>query len=55
MIAYISNFLILFLFVFMFIKWLGWNKVVVYALAGMLGLPLTYIFVKIFAFSKIKD
>jgi len=31
---------------------LHWNKVIVFALAGLLGLPVTYVLVKIYAFGK---
>jgi putative flippase GtrA len=51
-ISYIPNFLILFTFVLIFLNVLHWNKVIVYALAGLLGLPLTFLLVKIFAFGK---
>jgi len=51
-ISYIPNFLILFSFVLIFLNILHWNKVIVYALAGTLGLPLTFLLVKIFAFNK---
>jgi putative flippase GtrA len=51
-ISYIPNFLILFSFVLFFLNVLGWNKVIVYALAGMLGLPVTFILVKMIAFNK---
>jgi len=48
--SYIPNFLILFTFVLIFLNLLGLNKVVVYALAGLLGLPLTFLLVKIMVF-----
>jgi putative flippase GtrA len=51
-VSYIPNFLILFTFVLIFLNLLHWNKVIVYALAGLLGLPVTFLLVKIFAFSK---
>ncbi len=51
-ISYIPNFLILFAFVLIFLNLLRWNKVIVYALAGLLGLPITFLLVKIFAFGK---
>jgi hypothetical protein len=35
-----------------FLNILGWNKVVVYALAGLLGLPITFILVKLIAFKN---
>ena len=50
--SYIPNFLILFSFVLIFLNMLHWNKVIVYALAGVLGLPVTFLLVKIFAFNK---
>jgi putative flippase GtrA len=51
-VSYIPNFLILFTFVLVFFSLLHWNKVVVYALAALLGLPITFLLVKIFAFNK---
>jgi putative flippase GtrA len=50
--SYIPNFLILFSFVAVFINIFFWNKILVYALAGLLGLPVTFILVKLFAFAK---
>jgi len=54
-ISYVPNFFILFSFVYVFINRLYWNKVIVYALAGLLGIPVTYILVKVFAFRGGKD
>lgn len=51
-ISYLPNFLILFTFVSLFIGVFGWNRFVVYVLAGCLGLPLTFILVKVFAFGR---
>ena len=51
-ISYLPNFLILFTFVSLFIGVFGWNRLVVYVLAGCLGLPLTFILVKVFAFGR---
>jgi putative flippase GtrA len=51
-ISYIPNFLFLFTFVLFFLNLLHWNKVIVYALAGLFGLPLTFLLVKTFAFNK---
>ncbi|MGI6329232.1 MAG: HAD-IB family phosphatase [Bacilli bacterium] len=51
-ISYIPNFLILFSFVAIFLNIFNWSKIIVYALAGLLGLPITYILVKLFAFVK---
>jgi putative flippase GtrA len=53
-ISYIPNFLILFSFVLVFLNIFGWNKIIVYGLAGLLGLPVTFLLVKIFAFGKPK-
>jgi len=51
-VSYIPNFLILFTFVLVFLNLFGWNKIIVYALAGLLGLPLTFILVKIMVFKN---
>ena len=51
-VSYIPNFIILFSFVFIFIKHLYWHKVPVYILAALFGLPLTYILIRLFAFKK---
>jgi putative flippase GtrA len=53
-ISYIPNFLILFGFVLVFLNLLEWSKVIVYALAGLLGLPVTFLLVNIMVFSKEK-
>jgi hypothetical protein len=39
--------------VLVFLNLLRWNKVIVYAMAGLLGLPLTFLLVKNFAFGKV--
>lgn len=51
-ISYLPNFIILFSLVFILLNILNWNKIIVYLLAGLFGLPVTYVFVKIYAFSK---
>lgn len=51
-ISYIPNFIILFAFVCIFLNIFGWNKVIVYALAAVFGIPVTFILVKLFAFKK---
>jgi len=51
-ISYIPNFLILFTFVLVFLNILRWNKIIVYPLAALLALPLTFLLVKFFAFGK---
>ena len=48
-VSYIPNFLILYTFVLVLLNILGWNKILVYALAGLLGLPVTFILVKLIA------
>jgi HAD superfamily phosphoserine phosphatase-like hydrolase len=50
--SYVPNFVILFTFVAIFLNLFHWNKILVYALAGILGLPITYVLVKILAFGK---
>lgn len=52
LISYIPNFLILVTFVFVFLNIFEWNKIIVYALAGGLGLPITFILVRLIAFSE---
>jgi len=51
-VSYIPNFLILFTFVLIFLNLLHWSKVIIYALAGLLGLPLTFLLVKIMVFKN---
>lgn len=51
-VSYMPNFAILFLFVFLFLNIFNWNKVIVYALASLFGLPITFILVKIYAFKR---
>jgi putative flippase GtrA len=53
-VSYIPNFLILYTFVLVFLNILAWNKTLVYGLAGLLGLPVTFILVKLIAFNKKK-
>ena len=52
-ISYIPNFIILVSFVALFINVLNWNRIIVYGLAGMLAIPLTYIIVKKIVFRKV--
>ena len=54
-ISYIPNFMVLFTFVIIFLNVFLWNKVLVYGLAGLIGLPLTYLLVKTFAFGNKDD
>jgi putative flippase GtrA len=53
-VSYLPNFCILFAFVLIFLNVLGWNKVIVYALAGLLGLPVTFLLVKLMVFRQKK-
>ncbi len=53
-ISYIPNFIILFLFVYIFINKIGLNKYLVYLLAAVIGLPITFIILKIKAFKDKK-
>lgn len=50
--SYIPNFLILFTFVATLLNVFDWNKVFVYAIAGILGIPVTFVLVKVFAFGR---
>lgn len=47
--AYIPNFIILFTFVTIFLNIYHWDKVLVYGLAGLFGIPITYILIKLYA------
>lgn len=53
-ISYIPNFLILFLFVYIFINKVGLNKYLVYLLAAIIGLPVTFVILKIKTFKDKK-
>lgn len=51
-ISYIPNFIIQNIFVLIFYNTLGWNKLIVFVLAAIIGVPITFIIMKFFAFSK---
>jgi putative flippase GtrA len=51
-VSYIPNFILLFSFVYIFINRFSWNKDIVYLLAGVIGIPITYLIVKLYAFGK---
>ena len=51
-ISYIPNFLIQNLVVFVIFNLLRWPKLIAYCLAAIIGIPVTYLFVKIFAFGQ---
>ena len=57
-VSYIPNFMIQTVLVFIFYNGLHWHKLLVYALAAAIGLPVTFLLLKLFAFkskSKTKD
>ena len=51
-ISYIPNFIIQNLAVAVFYNMLGWHKLIAYALAAVVGVPLTFLFMKVFTFKK---
>lgn len=55
LISYLPNFIILFTFVYVFINIFSLSKVIVYLLAAVFGIPITYVIVKLFAFIDKKN
>lgn len=53
-ISYVPNFIILFLFVYIFINKVALNKYLVYLLAAIIGLPITFMILKIKTFKDKK-
>lgn len=53
-ISYLPNFIIQFIIVFLFYNLLGFPEVFAYALAGVIGVPVTFLALKFYAFSKNK-
>ena len=51
-ISYVPNFISQNMFVLIFYNHLGWEEVVVYFLAALIGVPVTFICLKIFAFKN---
>ncbi len=51
-ISYIPNFIIQNVIVVIFLNILGWYKLIVFALAAIIGTPITFILMKIFAFKR---
>lgn len=51
-ISYIPNFIIQNIFVILFYNMLGWNKLIVFILAAIVGVPVTFVIMKFFAFNK---
>lgn len=54
-ISYIPNFIIQNIAVFIIFNVMGWPNIVAYALAAVIGVPVTFILMKFFAFSKNKN
>lgn len=50
--SYLPNFIIQFLVVLVVMTWLGLPKLVAYALAALIGMPVTFILLKLFAFAR---
>ena len=53
-ISYMPNFIIQNIMVIIFYNILHWQKLIVYALAAIIGVPVTFLFMKVFAFRKKK-
>lgn len=51
-ISYIPNFIIQNITVIIVYNILGWYKLIAYALAAIIGIPVTYLFLKFFAFTS---
>lgn len=51
-ISYLPNFIILFSFVYIFIDILNFNKYLTYLMAAIIGLPITFIILKLLTFKK---
>lgn len=51
-ISYIPNFIIQNIFVLIFYNMLEWNKLIVFILAAIIGVPVTFIIMKFFTFNK---
>lgn len=51
-ISYIPNFIIQNIVVVIVFNIMGWHKIIAYGLAAAIGLPITFILIKLFAFKK---
>lgn len=51
-VSYIPNFIIQNSIVIIFYNNLEWNKIITYFLAAIIGVPVTFVFMKLFAFGK---
>ena len=50
--SYVPNYIVQNTIVFIFYNLLGWPNIVSFLLAAVLGVPVTFLFVKIFAFGR---
>jgi len=51
-ISYIPNFIIQNVCVLILYNWLNWNRLIVFAFAAAVGIPITFLILKVFAFGK---
>lgn len=51
-VSYIPNFIIQNVVIIIFYNSLEWNKITTYFLAAIIGIPVTFVFMKLFAFGK---
>jgi putative flippase GtrA len=51
-VSYIPNFIIQNVVVIIFYNWLGWHRLIAYVMAAILGIPVTFLLVRGFAFRK---
>lgn len=51
-VSYIPNFIIQNIMVFLFYNHLGWDRIITYFLAAVIGVPVTFACMKLFAFKK---
>ncbi len=54
-ISYIPNFIVQYIVVYILFNVLGWYKLFAYATAAIIGIPITFLLLKLFAFSKKED
>lgn len=52
-VSYIPNYIIQNIIVLVFFNWLGFPDIASYLIAAVLGVPVTFLFVKIFAFGRV--
>ena len=52
--SYIPNFLIQNICVIIMFNWFGWHEIVSFALAAILGVPITYIMLNVLTFKNLK-